>query len=149
MMLGITSPNSSRRPALLVLTGALLLLFTTVGCSAKQESDARVDRLIAVLQTGDWSEMQALSGSQLLADIDVDRFRVFSRIVQKLGPYQDRTMHSINVVNNRTEASYSLDFEAGDVSLDVVFVNGKLEGFDLTGSIIDEAIAEVDREGPL
>ena len=118
-------------------------LVLTFGCTSKKILDEKVDELVEAFQEDDYEAFKKISSSSLTAEVNEERFHYLASVIKELGDYNERTMSSVNRTNDRREGQYTLDFDAGEVHLEIVLEDEELIGFDFTGEPVKEAQAAV------
>lgn len=117
------------------------LLALSAGCGKKKDLDASVDKLVKALQSGEYAKMEGVATAGLMEDLSEEKFQVISQAVRSLGDLKDRTMHGIEVKSGAPNTGkYTLEFDKGEVDLEIAVDDGSIHAFELTGSTIQEAL---------
>jgi len=125
---------------------AIVALLCFSGCAQKEEMDGHVDALIAALQSGKRSKVDKLLRPNERDDESKDAmFEAMSGAVRQLGPFEDRTMSSLDVRDEKMVGQYSLDFEEGQVGLTINVQDGYITRFEFSGSSFSEAVARAEK----
>jgi hypothetical protein len=134
MALAPWSPN--RRSFVLGLASAAL--FTLASCNQQLHEHAGV--LLEALASGDYRAALAVSGPQLREELDGDRFAQISAAYGMLGALESRTRTGAGIHDGDARSlDYTLEFETGDVLLNVVSSGDTLDGFEFEGKAWENA----------
>jgi hypothetical protein len=130
------APAPNRRTFLVGL--AAVVLATTAGCNQQLHEHAGV--LLDALASGDHQAVLAVSGPQLREELDADRFAQMSAVYGMLGALENRTRTGAGIHEEDARSlDYTLEFEKGDVMLNVVSSGDTLDGFQFEGKAWENA----------
>ena len=150
----LRSPRRRRIAPLLVLLTLAPLAFTPAckknGAASKSPELDPVDRLslelLDALTDGDRDALAKLASATLEADLGDRDLASIARTLLWLGPVE-LEQRGEEAVAGGVRRSYLAHFERGDVELDVVAVNGEVEGFEFEAAAWEtlvERAAEVE-----
>lgn len=129
-----SAPN--RRSFLVGLTAVVLV--TTASCNQQLHEHAGV--LLDALASGDHQAVLAVSGPELREELDADRFAQISAVYGMLGTLENRTRTGAGLHDEDARSlDYTLEFETGDVMLNVVSSGDTLGGFQFEGKAWENA----------
>lgn len=122
------TPRLSRRS---ILFGAAACMSTgLLGCG---KLTALAETLLGALASADWANLLTIASPELLKELDEERFRQLSAEYRMLGPLRDHSRTGIGTRNGAEHLDYTLQFDAGTVSMQVISRDDRLDGFALEG----------------
>ena len=137
----------ANRSLWLMACAAVLVLGGGTGCGKKKTLDKTVDGLVEALQKGDFDAFKGLCSPGLAEKVAEADFERMSKAFVRLGKFEDRTMKGIEVKSGAPdEGRYDLDFERGEVHLEIKVDDDVIYAFDFTGDAIETALKEAAQE---
>jgi hypothetical protein len=116
----------------LLATSAIAMLTLVPGCRSKLELDKQVDGIVEALSACDHAALDAEIAPELASELDA-KFDGMCETVQWFGALESRKQTGIHVSTGQSKGTYELDFENGELTLELVLADGKIVGFEFTG----------------
>jgi hypothetical protein len=138
--------NGMKRLTALAVWAVLAAAAAAAGCGSKKILDQTVDQLIAAIQSNDYKAVSRLCDPALMTNVKLESLDDFSRTVNMLGPLRDKTMKSIHVSPDKTDGTYTLLFDRGEVTLEITLRGDKIVSFDFHGEALTLAKQKVVAE---
>lgn len=125
-----------------LLTAALLTATLGAGCRAKLALDNQVDGIVTALSECDHPALDEEIASGLADELD-QKFAGMCETIQWFGPLENRRQTSIHVSQGQSKGTYELEFEKGELQLELVLTDGDITMFEFSGDDWKKAKKEI------